>query len=97
MKQGGSSSGLLFILSMDLLAKMTKSACPNDGFLDQLHSLMLMGDTTILATSRENLLKLYDALVQLYSEYGMVINEDKTKFMMINGTVEELQQRSSNN
>ena len=89
IKQGGSSSGLLFILYMDVLAKMLKAACPNDGFLDPLHSLMLMDDTAILATSRENLLKRYDALVNFCIEYDMVINEDKTKFMVINGSAED--------
>ena len=89
IKQGGSSSGLLFVLYMDVLAKMLKAACPNDGFLDPLHSLMLMDDTAMLATSRENLLKRYDALVSFCEEYDMVINEDKTKFMVINGTSED--------
>ena len=68
IKQGGSSSGLLFVLYMDVLAKMLKTACPNDGFLDPLHSLMLMDDTAILTTSRENLLKRYDALVRFCEE-----------------------------
>ena len=89
IKQGGSSSGLLFILYMDILAKMLKAACPTDGFLDPLHSLMLMDDTAILATSRENMLKRYDASVQFCIEYDMVINEDKTKFMVINGRAED--------
>ena len=74
IKQGGSSSGLLFVLYMDALAKMLRDACPNDGYLDTLHSLMLMDDTAILATSRQNLLKRFDGLV----EYDMMINEEKT-------------------
>ena len=89
IKQGGSSSGLLFVLYMDALAKMIKQACPNDGYLDSLHSLMLMDDTALLATSRESMLKRYDALVRFCEEYDMVINEDKTKFMVVNGTVED--------
>ena len=89
IKQGGSSSGLLFVLYMDALAKMVKAACPNDGYLDPLHSLMLMDDTALLATTRENLLKRYDALVQFCEAYDMVINEDKTKLMVINGTAED--------
>ena len=50
---------------------------------------MLMDDTALLATSRENLLKRYDALVRFCEEYDMVINEDKTKFMVINGVTED--------
>ena len=74
---------------MDALAKMLKASCPEDGYLDPLHSLMLMDDTALLATSRENLLKRYDALVRFCEEYDMVINEDKTKFMVINGVTED--------
>jgi ribosomal protein L31 len=46
---------------------------------------MLMDDTALLATSRETLLKRYDALARFCEEYDMVINVDKTKFMVING------------
>ena len=89
IKQGGSSSGLLFILYMDVLSKMVRDACPHDGYLESVHSLMLMDDTALLATSRENLLKRYDALVQFCEEYDMVINADKTKLMVINGSKED--------
>ena len=89
IKQGGSSSGLLFVLYMDALAKMLRDACPNDGYLDTLHSLMLMDDTAILATSRQNLLKRFDGLVKFCEEYDMMINEDKTKLMVINGTADD--------
>ena len=74
---------------MDVLAKMLKAACPHDEELGPLHSLMLMDDTAILATSREILLKRYDALVTFCEDYDMMINEDKTKFMVINGTTED--------
>jgi hypothetical protein len=85
VKQGGSSSGLLFVLYMDVLAKMVREVCPHDDYLGSVHSLMLMDDTALLATSRDTLLKRYDALVRFCEEYDMVINEDKTKLMVING------------
>ena len=69
---------------MDALAKMLRDACPNDGYLDTLHSLLLMDDTAILATSKQNLLKRFDGLVKFCEEYDMMINEDKTKLMDIN-------------
>ena len=85
IKQGGSSSGLLFVLYMDVLAKMVREVCQQDDYLGSIHSLMLMDDTALLATSRDTLLKRYDALVRFCEEYDMVINEDKTKLMVING------------
>ena len=55
---------------------MVREACPEDDYLDTIHSLMLMDDTALLATTRERLLKRYDALVRFCEEYDMVINED---------------------
>ena len=83
IKQGGSSRGLLFVLYMDALAKSLRDACPNNGYLNTLHSLMLMDDTAIPETLRENVLKLFNGLIQFCKEYDMIINEDKTKLMVI--------------
>ena len=89
IKQGGLTSGLFFILYMNPLANLLSKACPNDDFLADLHSLMLMDDPAILATTREGLLKRYDALVEFCAKYEMVVNKDKTKFMVINGNEED--------
>ena len=65
---------------------MLKDRCGEDGFLGWLHSLMLMDDTVIMATSRERLLVKLDVLHEYCISHGMVINEDKTKLMVINGS-----------
>ena len=44
-----------------------------------------MDDTVLLATSRENIIKKVNLLIQFCEKYGMVINEQKTKLMVING------------
>ena len=69
---------------MNPLAVLLKNACPEDDYLADLHSLMLMDDTAIIATSRDRLLQRFDALVEFCEKYEMVINEDKTQFMVIN-------------
>ena len=46
---------------------------------------MLMDDTVILATSRAMFKKKLKILEKYCEEYGMVINADKTKFMVIHG------------
>ena len=48
---------------------------------------MLMDDTVLLATSREKITKKVTLLVQFCKKYGMIINESKTKLMVINGTI----------
>ena len=86
VRQGSPTSCLLFIIFVDMLIKKVKSKCDNDGFLSWLHLLMLMDDTVILATSRDQLRKKLQLLHEFCEESGMVINEDKTKFMVIHGT-----------
>ena len=46
---------------------------------------MLMDDTVILSTSRTMFKKKLKILEEYCNEYGMVINEDKTKCMVIDG------------
>ena len=57
-----------------------------DGFLSWLHVLMLMDDTVIFASSREQLTRKLEILGEYCAEFGMQVNEAKTEFMVINGT-----------
>jgi exonuclease III len=84
VKQGSSASSLLFIVYVDKMIKMVK-AFENDGFLGALHILMLMDDTILFATTKENLVKKFQICQDYCAEYGMSINQSKTKFMVING------------
>jgi hypothetical protein len=87
--QGASTSCLLFTLYLDRMIKMIKAKHPTDGFLGELGVMLLMDDTVLLATSREKLIDKYKTLLQYCSEFGMVVNQAKTKFMVINGTDED--------
>ena len=62
------------------MIKMIKNAIADDGFLGGLHALLLMDDTVILATSREMCEAKLKVVVQYCQEFGMGINEKKTKF-----------------
>ena len=81
VKQGSPTSCFLFILFVDEFMNLMKERLNPDGFLDWLHLLMLMDDTVIMATSREQLLLKLGILVEWCNGSGMVINEDKTKFI----------------
>ena len=85
VRQGSPTSCFLFNLYVDTLITMFKEKCENDGFLGWLHVLMLMDDTVILATSRAKLHEKLNILYDYCDTHGMVINTDKTKFMVING------------
>ena len=81
VKQGSPTSCFLFILFVDEFIKLVKDRSGIDGFLQWLHLLMLMDDTVIFATSRQGLIDKLNLLAQWCDKCGMVINEDKTKFM----------------
>ena len=47
---------------------------------------MLMDDTALVATSKDMIIKKFKILKDFCDQTGMVINESKTKFMVINGS-----------
>ena len=49
----------------------------------------LMDDTVILATSRNKCIEKAKILVQFCNNSGMIINENKTKFMVIIGNTKD--------
>ena len=89
VRQGSPTSCFLFIIFVNTLIRMMKTKCGIDGFLGWLHLLVMMDDTVILATNRERLMEKLNVLHEYCSTHGMMINIDKTKFMVINGTDED--------
>lgn len=85
VRQGAPTSGLLFVIYIDRMVQMLKRTIERDSFLGSLHVLLLMDDAVILATSREMCLKKLATVLEFCKESGMVINEKKTKFFVING------------
>ena len=85
VRQGSPTSCSLFTLYVNELILSLKEQCGHDGFLGQVHCLMLMDDTVIMSTSREKCIEKLGVLMQYCSDSGMVINSKKTKFMVING------------
>ena len=89
VRQGSPTSCFLFILFVDILIRLIKEGCARDGFLGWLHIMMLMDDTVLLATTRERLEYKMAILDRYCEEYGTIVNFDKTKFMVINGSAED--------
>lgn len=86
VRQGSPTSCYLFIIFVDVLILLIKSKCSPEPILGWLHTLMLMDDTVILATSREKMAEKLKLLDEYCTNSGMRINESKTKLMVINGT-----------
>ena len=91
VRQGSPTSCFLFILYVNEMIRIIKENSMNDGFLTWLHVLVMMDDTVILSTTREAMLHKVSLLQRFCSIYGMKINQSKTKFFVINGTVQESQ------
>ena len=87
VRQGSPTSCLLFTVLVNDLIKMVKEGCELDGFLQWLHILVLMDDTVLLSTTRQNIMKKISILQQYCSVYGMKLNQSKTKFFVVNGNV----------
>lgn len=86
VRQGSPTSCLLFIIFMNDFIRLVKQRCLPDGFLGWLHTLVLMDDTVLLSTSREGMIDKVKLMQSFCSGHGMIVNEAKTKFFVINGT-----------
>lgn len=76
VRQGVPSSCLLFVLYVDQMVRMPRTAGV-DGFLFSLHALLLMDDIVILVTSREMCELKFDIVCRFCSESHIVIDEKK--------------------
>ena len=72
VKQGSPSSGFLFTFFINPLVKMLKKV-DNDGFLEDLHCLLMMDDSVILATTKERFVEKINILIQFCEDQGIVL------------------------
>ena len=91
VRQGSPTSCLLFIIFVNDLIKYVKENCEDDGFLSWLHILVLMDDTVLLATTRERMLYKIGLMKTFCDDYGMKVNEAKTKFFVVGGSAADLE------
>ena len=83
VRQGSPTSCFLFTVFVNTLIRNLKQCAP-ERYLGWLHCLMLMDDTVLLATTRESMREKLIVLQNFCNESGMIINEKKTKFFVIN-------------
>lgn len=91
VRQGSPTSCLLSIIFVNDLIKIINEGSERDIFLQWLHILILMDDTVILSTTRHGMLRKLSLLTDYCSDYGMIINQSKTKFMVINGSHDDVE------
>ena len=88
VKQGAANSCSLFTFYINNTIRALKKF-GTDGFLENLHCLLFMDDTVILATSRCALNKKLSLLIQETINIDMEIHPEKSKFMTVNSNDKE--------
>ena len=80
VKQGGSSSCNQFTAYIDQTIDAVNAFGPDD-WLNNLHILLLMDDTVIFATSRDNLHAKLHLLKNCTDEIGMILHPTKSLYL----------------
>ena len=82
MKQGAANSCSLFTFYINSTVRAIKSF-GDDGFLKNLHCLLFMDDTVVLATTRDAMQEKLTLLCRESEAIGMEIHPKKSKYMVI--------------
>ena len=83
VKQGAATSCPLFTAFIEPTIEAVKSF-GNDGWLENVHIMLLMDDTVVVATSWERMSSKLDLLINSAEDIGMTINPQKSKFIAVN-------------
>ena len=90
IKQGASSSVILFIIFLDDIIDTLKLKCINEPILSNLHCLLHADDTLALSTNRSQFIHKCNVLIDAFCEKKMILNFKKSGYMIINGGNQEL-------
>ncbi len=83
VRQGSPTSCLLFIVYINEFVKMIRVRCMPEVFLDWFPVLVLMDDTVLLSTNRDNLLRKVEVLDLLCRDYGMTVSNEKAIILLL--------------
>ncbi len=84
VRQDSPTSCLLFIAFVNEMTRSVKQKCASEEMIEWIHMILLMDDTILLATSRQKMKEKMIILNQFCDEYGTKVNNNKTKFFVIN-------------
>ena len=85
IKQGASSSVILFIVFLDDIIDILKQKCIIEPILNNLHCLLHADDTLLISTSRNNFIHKCNVLINVITSKKMSLNYKKSGYMIING------------
>ena len=85
IKQGASSSVILFIVFTDEIIDILKEKCIKEPVINSLHCLLHADDTLVLSTERNLFRHKCDILIKAFHSKKMSINFKESGYMIING------------
>ena len=85
IKQGASSSVILFIIFMDDIIDKLKEHCLIEPILKDLHCLLHADDTVVISTDRNSFIHKCNVLIDTIKEKKMSLNYKKSGYLIING------------
>ena len=89
IRQGASSSVLLFNAFMDDLIKHLQDTCPPEPLLKALHALLHADDTVVLSTNRSLFINKCNKMIEHFEGDQLLLNILKSGYMIINGKDED--------
>ena len=90
IRQGATSSTLLFIGFIDDLVDYLEERCPPEPLLDILNCLLHADDTAIISTNRELFIKKCNHMLDYFEANELKLNFSKCEYLIINGKEEDL-------
>ena len=90
IKQGASSSVILFIIFLDDIIDVLKEKCIPENILQDLHCLLHADDTLIISTNRETFVHKCNTMIQTLNDKKMLLNYKKSGYLIINGRENDL-------
>ena len=89
IRQGASSSSLLFILFINDLIDYIRNKCDPEPLIESLHCLLHADDTLIISTSRTLFTKKCNLMNDYFKDNQLKLNIGKSGYLVINGKKED--------
>ena len=90
IRQGASSSVILFIAFMDDIIDVLKEKCVMEPILGDLHCLLHADDTLVLSTNKSLFIDKCNVLLDTFNTKKMSLNFKKSGYMIINGKPDDI-------
>ena len=89
IRQGATSSSILFISFMDDLIEYLKAKCAPENLIGELHSLLHADDTVLISTTKETFIDKCKVMLKFFNKKKLSLNIKKSRYMIINGKLSD--------